>query len=122
MMAPVMLNTARNAPATIAIARCSCRTSKRMGRCVGRPWRAARPESVVAEHFGAEAPQFRTAFRRVARQSGLAACLRDERVDVPAPLGRDLRQQQAALPALLHQQAVTADLDLVRPRNQLERT
>ena len=47
--------------------------------------------------------------------------LRQECFRIPLPFGRNLRQQQAALPALLHDEAVTPDLDVVGAGDRLER-
>src|SRR6185295_4715277 len=40
---------------------------------------------------------------------------------IPLPFRRDLRQQQASAPILFDEQAMRADLDVVRAANRLER-
>ena len=57
----------------------------------------------------------------VGRQAGLHAGLAQELLAVPAPLGRDLRQQQPAATALLDDQAVHADGDGLGPRRRSAR-
>src|SRR5262249_49132501 len=59
-------------------------------------------------------------FPCVARKTGLVARLREKCLGVPLPLGRYLRQEQAAEPAFLDVESVTADLDLPRPGNRFE--
>ena len=65
-------------------------------------------------------PQLRASLPRIARESGLVARRREERFGVPLPLGRDLREQQAALPALLHDETMATDDDVGRAGNRLE--
>ena len=77
--------------------------------------------SRLPEHLRLESPELRALLPRVARQARLVAGLREERLPIPAPFGRHLRQQQPALPALLDDQPVTADFDVVRRRDRLER-
>ena len=52
-------------------------------------------------------------FPRIARQAGFLAGVREERLAIPVPLGRHLRQQQPATPAALDDEPVAADLDSV---------
>ena len=71
---------------------------------------AARAAS-VAEDVGREAVDLRAALPAVRRQAGLRAGVRKELLAIPSPLGRDLRQEQAAAAALFDDEAVAADLD-----------
>src|SRR5215470_3960842 len=67
-----------------------------------------------AEHFGLEPIDLRAVLPGVFWQSGLVTRVREKHLRVPVPLGRDLRQQQATLPALLDNETVTADFDVAR--------
>ena len=67
--------------------------------------------AALAEHLGDEPEDAGAGAPRVARQAGLHAGLREERVGVPLPFDGDLRQQQPAPEAPLDDQAVAADDD-----------
>lgn len=53
-------------------------------------------------------------------QAGLVACLREKRLAIPVPLGRDLGQQQAAAASHFRNQAVAADFEVLGPCDGLE--
>ena len=75
----------------------------------------------LAEHLRLEPPHFGAVFPRVARQAGLVTRVREETSRRPTPLRRDLRQQQAALPVALDDQAVAADDDVGGAVDRFER-
>src|SRR6185369_6832250 len=77
--------------------------------------------TALAEDFRFETPYLRVFFPRVARQAGLLAGVREKGVGVPMPLLRNLRQQQPSMPAALDDQAMTADDDVLRSHDRLER-
>ena len=79
-------------------------------------------ENLLAEHFGLEPPHARAFLPRIRGKTGLPAGRGHERLAIPVPLHRDLRQQQAAMPALLDDEPVPADFDLVGGRDQFERS
>ena len=76
----------------------------------------------LAEHLRFEPPHFGPVFPRVSRQAGLVAGLREKRLGIPVPFGRDLRQQQAAVPSTLDDQSVPADDDVGGSGDRFERT
>src|SRR5258708_18233886 len=73
------------------------------------PGRAPRTRS-VAEDDRREAIDLRAAPPGIGRQSGLRAGVRQELQAIPAPLDRDLRQQQPPAVSLFDDEAVAADL------------
>src|SRR6185503_11622587 len=77
--------------------------------------------SSLPEHLRLESPQLRALLPRVARQARLVAGVREKRLPVPSPFGRDLRQQQPALTVLLDDQPVPAHFNLLRRCDRLER-
>src|SRR5687767_10464824 len=74
-----------------------------------------------AEHLGLEPPDDGGALPRVHRQAGFVTGLREETFGIPAPLDGDLGEQQAAAPAALDEETMTADLDLADALDPLER-
>src|SRR5882672_9562302 len=80
------------------------------------------PSCLLAEHFCLEPPDLCSFLPRVHWQAGFVAGVRQKRFAVPRPFRRDLRQQQTAVPSLLHDEPVLADLDLFRARDRFERT
>ena len=84
-----------------------------------RPGRGHHSGLSVAEDLGLESLD-RSAGRLpgIPRQAGLVAGMLEKRRAVPAVLGCDLGQQQAAPVAVADDQAVTADFDVARVAEQ----
>ena len=94
------------------VVRGAARSGRR--RSVGRDESAdpARVDAVsIAEDFRLESINERAALPGVGREAGLAAGMREKLQAIPAPFGRDLRQQQTASLALLDDEPVASDDD-----------
>src|SRR5678815_3966203 len=68
---------------------------------------------LFAEYLRLEDQNPRVGLPRAGRQRRLHACVVEKRLDVPPVLACDLRQQQSAAAALLDDEPVPPDLDLV---------
>ena len=76
---------------------------------------------IFREDFCFETPGGRSVLPDLSRKPRLAARLAEKRRRVPPPLNSDLWQQQTSLASVFDEEAMSADFDLGRTRNALER-